>query len=90
MQRMHQEFRSETVLDARTRAALRLTLRRVRASCAPEHLLLGAVLVLGWAALIAWTGNGAVGWQARLCADAEATLSACRVVGAASPDGKVL
>jgi hypothetical protein len=44
--------------------------------------------VLGWAALIAWTGNGAVGWQARLCADADASVPACRVVAPAA-DGKV-
>ncbi|MGU3362561.1 hypothetical protein ACLBWX_19725 [Methylobacterium sp. M6A4_1b] len=62
--------------------------RKVRAFVAPEHLLLGAVLLLGWAALIAWTGNGAVGWQARLCADADASVAACRVVAPAA-GGKV-
>lgn len=87
MRQMHQEFRFEAVASVRSRAAARLMLRRARAFCAPEHLLLGAVFVLGWAALIAWTGNGTVGWQARLCADADATLAACR---AGAPDGKVL
>ncbi|MCJ2033409.1 hypothetical protein [Methylobacterium sp. J-068] len=89
MQRTHQDFQVGVVPSPRARAALRLTVRRARALWAPEPLLLGAVLVLGWAALIAWTGNGAVGWQARLCADAEASLPACRVA-APITDGKVL
>ena len=63
-------------------------MRKALALVAPEHLLLGTVLVLGWAALIAWTGNGAVGWQARLCADADASVAACRVV-APSVDERV-
>lgn len=75
MQRTHEGFRFEGLA------------RKARTLCAPEHLLLGAVLALGWAALIAWTGNGSVGWQARLCADADASLVACRVT---AQDGKVL
>lgn len=67
---------------------LQALMRKALALIAPEHLLLGTVLVLGWAALIAWTGNGAVGWQARLCADADASVAACRVV-APSVDGRV-
>jgi hypothetical protein len=66
-----------------------VSVAKARALVAPDHLLLGAVLVLGWAALIAWTGNGSVGWQARLCAHADAAIAACRVVVPA-PDGKVL
>ncbi|MCJ2043705.1 hypothetical protein MKK58_04025 [Methylobacterium sp. J-078] len=76
MQRTHEDVRSQALVG------------KVRALFAPDHLLLGAVLVLGWAALIAWTGNGSVGWQARLCADADAAIAACRVVAPAS-DGKV-
>ena len=63
-------------------------MRKALALIAPEHLLLGTVLVLGWAALIAWTGNGSVGWQARLCAHPDAAIAACRVV-APSVDGRV-
>ncbi|MCK2055511.1 MULTISPECIES: hypothetical protein [unclassified Methylobacterium] len=76
MQRTHEDARFQALV------------RRVRTLVAPEHLLLGAVLVLGWAALIAWTGNGSVGWQARLCADADASVTACRMV-APSADGRV-
>jgi hypothetical protein len=76
MQRTHEDFPFLALVG------------KARAFVAPERLLLGAVLVLGWAALIAWTGNGAVGWQARLCADADASVAACRVV-APSADGRI-
>ncbi|GJD76095.1 hypothetical protein [Methylobacterium goesingense] len=77
------------MLRTREDFPFRALVAKTRALVAPDHLLLGAVLVLGWAALIAWTGNGSVGWQARLCADADAATAACRVVAPAS-DGKVL
>lgn len=57
--------------------ALRATLRGL---CTPGNLLLAGVLVLGWLALIGWTGAGADGWQARLCADLDLQPRVCQAV----------
>ena len=40
----------------------------VAAASRPANLLAVLVVLLGWAALISWTGNGPRGWQARTCA----------------------
>lgn len=60
----------------------------LRALCTPTNLILGSVLLLGWIALIAWTGSGTRGWQARLCADLDAQPRACAAVQAARSDGQ--
>lgn len=60
----------------------------LRALCTPTNLILGSVLLFGWIALIAWTGSGTRGWQARLCADLDAQPRACAAVQAARSDGR--
>lgn len=65
-----------------------LALRVVRDVCTPANLALCAVVALGWLALIGWTGAGATGWQARLCADLDLQPRACAVLpGAADRAG---
>ncbi|GJD54957.1 hypothetical protein [Methylobacterium dankookense] len=62
--------------------------RLLGAVCTPANLLLGCALVLGWLALIAWTGAGPGGWQARLCADLDAQPRACAAVQASRTDDR--
>jgi hypothetical protein len=56
----------------------------------PVNALAVCLLVLGWAALLAWTGSGPRGWQARLCADLDALPRACAAVQAQHSDGLAL
>jgi len=49
----------------------------LREALAPANLALAAVLVLGWFALVSWTGAGPAGWQARLCAGLDLQPRAC-------------
>lgn len=52
----------------------------LREALAPANLALGAVLLLGWFALVSWTGAGPAGWQARLCAGLDLQPRACGAV----------
>jgi len=71
------------VLTHRTRpsgealASLRFV---VAAASRPANLLTFLVVLLGWAALISWTGNGPDGWQARTCAGLGLASRACAEV----------
>ncbi|WP_245930681.1 hypothetical protein [Methylobacterium radiodurans] len=65
--------RTEAVSEPRLVAVLREAL-------APANLALGAVLLLGWFALVSWTGAGPAGWQARLCAGLDLQPRACGAV----------
>lgn len=46
----------------------------------PANMFVVAVVLLGWTALLSWTGNGPGGWQARACAGLEAASRACAEV----------
>lgn len=46
----------------------------------PANLLAVLVVLLGWAALISWTGNGTGGWQARTCTGLELASRSCAEV----------
>ncbi|MDE4909533.1 MULTISPECIES: hypothetical protein [unclassified Methylobacterium] len=52
----------------------------VAAASRPANLLAVLFVLLGWAALIAWTGNGPGGWQARTCAGLGLASRACAEV----------
>lgn len=52
----------------------------LREALAPANLVLGAVLLLGWFALVSWTGAGPAGWQARLCSGLDLQPRACGAV----------
>jgi hypothetical protein len=52
----------------------------LREALAPANLALGAVLLVGWFALVSWTGAGPAGWQARLCAGLDLQPRACGAV----------
>lgn len=52
----------------------------LREVLAPANLAIGAVLLLGWFALVSWTGAGPAGWQARLCAGLDLQPRACGAV----------
>ncbi len=52
----------------------------LREALAPANLALVAVLLLGWLALVGWTGAGPAGWQARLCAGLDLQPRACGAV----------
>ncbi|MDR7036595.1 MULTISPECIES: hypothetical protein [Methylobacterium] len=52
-------------------------LAQLRAASSPANLLLVAILLVGWLALIGWTGAGPRGWQARLCAGLAAQSQSC-------------
>ena len=60
----------------------------VRSACRPMNLVIGGLVVIAWGALIAWTGAGSRGWQARLCADLAARPQVCAAVQAAGPDAR--
>lgn len=47
----------------------------------PANLLAVLVVLLGWAALLSWTGNGPGGWQARTCARLDLASRACSEIG---------
>ena len=65
-------------------------LHGLRAVASPTDALVACVLILGWAALLAWTGSGPRGWQARLCADLDAQPRACAAVQAQHSGGPTL
>lgn len=46
----------------------------------PANLIAIFLVLIGWAALISWTGNGAGGWQARACAGLDLVSRACAEV----------
>ncbi|KNY20353.1 hypothetical protein [Methylobacterium sp. ARG-1] len=50
------------------------------AASRPANLLALLVVLLGWTALISWTGNGPGGWQARTCAGRDQSPRACAEV----------
>lgn len=43
----------------------------------PANLLAALVILVGWSALLSWTGNGPGGWQARTCAGSGPPSRAC-------------
>ena len=53
------------------------TTAALRALLHPANLILGAMLLLGWACLLSWTGTGPGGWQARACAGLDQAPRAC-------------
>lgn len=66
------------------------SLRSVAAAVSrPANLLAVLVVLLGWAALISWTGNGPGGWQARTCAGLDLTLRVCAEVHPAKDASRV-
>ena len=59
------------------------------AASRPANLLAVLVALLGWAALISWTGNGAGGWQARTCAGLDVVSRACAEIRPIQDAGRV-
>ncbi len=56
----------------------------------PANLLAALLVILGWAALISWTGNGPGGWQARTCAGLAPSAHACVTATRAKDAGRVV
>lgn len=55
-------------------------LAMVRAVATPSNLTLAGAVTFGWLALVAWTGNGPEGWQARSCAELDLGRTSCSAV----------
>ncbi|MER2268972.1 hypothetical protein [Methylobacterium oxalidis] len=66
----------------------------LRAALSPMALLPVGLLLLGWLALVGWTGAGPAGWQARVCAGLDLPPRSCGTVQpadeAARPLGEAL
>ncbi|MEE7462907.1 hypothetical protein MFUR16E_17455 [Methylobacterium fujisawaense] len=56
----------------------------------PANLLAALLVILGWAALISWTGNGPGGWQARTCAGLAPSARTCVTAGQAKDASRVV
>ncbi len=52
----------------------------VWAVATPSRLTLAGAVTVGWLALVAWTGTGPDGWQARSCAEFDLGRSSCAAV----------
>ena len=61
----------------------------LRALMRPVNLLLGTMVLLGWACLLSWTGTGPGGWQARACAGLDHAPRACADVIPAKDQSRV-
>ncbi len=57
-------------------------LTAARSAFRPANLLPALLILLGWLAFIGWTGAGADGWQARVCADLAVQARSCGMVQA--------
>ncbi|MET0257596.1 MAG: hypothetical protein ABW179_03360 [Methylobacterium sp.] len=68
--------------------ALRI-LAAIRAVATPSNLLLAGAVMFGWLALVAWTGNGPDGWQARSCAELDLGRASCNAVRFAKDQGRI-
>ncbi|GEP03919.1 hypothetical protein [Methylobacterium oxalidis] len=66
----------------------------LRAAFSPMALLPAGLLLLGWLALVGWTGAGPAGWQSRVCAGLDLPPRSCGTVRpadeAARPLGEAL
>lgn len=74
---------STTLVEAPAATATLRTLMR------PANLVLGSVMLLGWACLLSWTGTGPGGWQARACAGLDHAPRACADVVPAKDQSRV-
>lgn len=61
----------------------------LRALVRPANLILGAMVLLGWACLLSWTGTGPGGWQARACAGLDHAPRACADIVPAKDQSRV-
>ncbi|GEP00337.1 hypothetical protein [Methylobacterium haplocladii] len=52
----------------------------IRAIATPSNLMLAGAVAFGWLALVAWTGNGPDGWQARSCAEFDLGRASCSTI----------
>jgi len=64
-------------------------LAALRSLARPGNLILGAMVLLGWACLLSWTGTGPGGWQARACAGLDHAPRACADVVPAKDQSRV-